>query len=443
MIYEVWLTAADGTFSENIYNPSDANKILIEPRLSMEINKPGSLEFRIPESNIGYLHLDYYTATVDVVENSKVIWTGRITEIDIDLNKIKTVKCEGALAFFNDIVLPYKEYKDITIEQFLYSVITDYNANSTVSLVIPTQRSFMLGTVTLDGLHMNKSVWRCTDYKSAWDTISNDILDAEGGYFTLVKPVPGNEPITINYSYEFGDTINQTIELGKNISSFSEGYDVKDIVTHIIPVCHYNDCICTVKSPMLPHTPDAWDFEMPENVLMLDDGTFINTDLVSKYGVIQSAVEFDMVESLLTVEGNPINIDRIIELQEKTDDGTITAEEAEEYFELCTNYADTIVNQQTYMALTAAQLADELKYKEFSADISAVDLKYMIDNQETIDMLELGCRVIVKVPTHNFITNLPITKLDINLDSAAKSVTIGFPEKRYLTDIFDMNKSYY
>lgn len=89
MIYKVFM---NGT---SIYE-SDGNVIILEPRLSQEVNTAGSFEFTMPAIHRSYDLPTLLTSEVEVYEGENMIFFGRPTEIelDIDLQKKSTVRAD-------------------------------------------------------------------------------------------------------------------------------------------------------------------------------------------------------------------------------------------------------------------------------------------------------------------------------------------------------------
>lgn len=88
-------------------SPREQYKVL-NPKLTMEVNKAGSLTFTVPRYH-AYYHIPIaMTQEVNVIREGKNIWSGRIVSIKEDFYKNKQITCEGALAYFNDIIFEGK-----------------------------------------------------------------------------------------------------------------------------------------------------------------------------------------------------------------------------------------------------------------------------------------------------------------------------------------------
>jgi hypothetical protein len=131
-----------------IYDPAakdlrTAATMLISPTLTREAGKAGSLEFTIPLGNIAHSALQKLKTIVEVEQDGKTLWRGRVMSHEMDFYLRQKVYCEGELAYFNDSSLvPYK-YADISIKEFLAKVISNHNSQT------DRYKRFTLGTVNV------------------------------------------------------------------------------------------------------------------------------------------------------------------------------------------------------------------------------------------------------------------------------------------------------
>ena len=131
-----------------IYDPAAKDlrttaTMLISPTLTREAGKAGSLEFTIPLGNIAHSALQKLKTIVEVEQDGKTLWRGRVMSHEMDFYLRQKVYCEGELAYFNDSSLvPYK-YADISIKEFLAKVISNHNSQT------DRYKRFTLGTVNV------------------------------------------------------------------------------------------------------------------------------------------------------------------------------------------------------------------------------------------------------------------------------------------------------
>lgn len=91
------------------------------PKLHIEVNTAGTLDFELPITNVAYSRIIPMVTELHVIKDNqkthdKHIWFGRVLTIDTDLYGTKTVHCEGGLAYLNDCI-----YYDKTVDMGSWS----------------------------------------------------------------------------------------------------------------------------------------------------------------------------------------------------------------------------------------------------------------------------------------------------------------------------------
>ena len=85
----------------------EPSQTLVDPKLTLEANTAGSLEFSILPGQDGYNNI--YTSPRNgylvVLKDGEPIWDGRVTTRDMDWNNTKSIYAEGALSYLNDIMI--------------------------------------------------------------------------------------------------------------------------------------------------------------------------------------------------------------------------------------------------------------------------------------------------------------------------------------------------
>ena len=81
-----------------------AGRFLISPKLHLELNSAGYLEFDTTSGQAGYIE-DVKTDTYTVYEDNSCIFEGRPTEITTKYNNKLHYYVEGAYGYFNDAVV--------------------------------------------------------------------------------------------------------------------------------------------------------------------------------------------------------------------------------------------------------------------------------------------------------------------------------------------------
>lgn len=263
----------DSTSNDVIF---DETSTLFNPKLSVEVNEPGSFEFTMPSTHHAINYPTLYATTVEVFEYDgdvyRSIFYGRVISITTDFYNQKTVRCEGCLAFFRDHVIAKDSIqaetgnKNIyTPGEFLTKVVQDYNAHSQNGYA----RKFRNDVATYgSGTVLGKTVYRTVEYENCWDVIEQKVLSAEGGYLIVTRSSVGsdfepaidqdanarltsltwvcadldkNEPYP-PYRYDSEDASTYTnIAYGNNLMSLSFEQEIEDLHTSIMPIYKYEN----------------------------------------------------------------------------------------------------------------------------------------------------------------------------------------------------------
>lgn len=93
------------------------------PKLHIEVNAAGTLDFELPTANVAYSKIIPMVTEFHVIKDNqkthdKRIWFGRVLTIDTDLYGIKTIHCEGGLAYLNDCI-----YYDKTVDMGSWTML--------------------------------------------------------------------------------------------------------------------------------------------------------------------------------------------------------------------------------------------------------------------------------------------------------------------------------
>ena len=169
---DTWVTKAC------IHDPGDITdtKKLISPTLTREVGKAGSLEFTLPLGNVAHSALQKLMTVVEVQQDGKQIWQGRVMSHEQDFQVRQKVYCEGEMAYLNDSgAAPYSAGK-VSFSQFLDWICANHNAQ------VDAFKEFTPGKVQMDtpmivpyidGLKAEKSGYHydsgTSDYVYHWE----------------------------------------------------------------------------------------------------------------------------------------------------------------------------------------------------------------------------------------------------------------------------------
>ncbi len=137
---DTWVTKAC------IHDPGDITdtKKLISPTLTREVGKAGSLEFTLPLGNVAHSALQKIMTVVEVQQDDKQIWQGRVMNHEQDFRVRQKVYCEGEMAYLNDSgAAPYSA-RNVSFSQFLDWICANHNAK------VDAFKAFTPGKVQMD-----------------------------------------------------------------------------------------------------------------------------------------------------------------------------------------------------------------------------------------------------------------------------------------------------
>lgn len=279
---------------KSIYQPMDNNLSLIQPKLTLEMGKAGSLQFQIPPSNQYYNALSQLTTIITVEMDDVEIFRGRVLTNNRNFNNIRTVYCEGNLAYLVDSVQKAEKYEGKAHALFR-KIIAAHNAR------VEASKQFTVGNITVenrDVLLTGKSddiedaETGKFDYKqialnsiadewqNTFEFIETCLIDFTGGYLRTRRS--GNTTY-IDLLADYNSTATQEIEFGKNLLDLTEDVSAEDVFTVLIPLGDENLTIESVNG---------------------GSDELVDADAVARYGRIVKTHVFDSVNTPETLLEN-------------------------------------------------------------------------------------------------------------------------------------------
>lgn len=205
---------------------SNAEKLL-SPKLSLELNKIGSLSFTILPNHAAYNALEKIKSVVTVYQDDDIIFRGRIFSDSTNFRKAKTVEAEGVLGYLNDSVVRPYSFKG-TLTNYLKQLITQHNNQ------MGSDKQFILGNVTVRSPNWwNYVTFESEDYPTTWEEINNKLIAVMGGYIVIRYEEDGNY---IDYLSDSTTTSSQKIQYAVNLLDLKREVKTSDFATRIIPL---------------------------------------------------------------------------------------------------------------------------------------------------------------------------------------------------------------
>lgn len=253
---------------------------LINPVLTVELNKSGEFTFQIANNHVYYDKIINKKSCIEIYQDGEWLWSGRPIKVSTALKLVKTVVCEGELSFLHDSNQRMAEYHDISVSNYFTTLISKHNA------MVDESKQFTVGNVTVTD--PNDSLYRFSNYEDTFDTIHDKLIDRLGGYI-LTRHVDGVRYIDYVESYPY--ITNQIIEIGSNIIDLSLEESSADTISALIPLGKKITEI-SEESPQEESTgEERLTIESVNNGL----DYIVNDDAVSRIGMVFGTVTFDDV----------------------------------------------------------------------------------------------------------------------------------------------------
>lgn len=213
---------------EEIYNPVAADTLpVIDPSLSVELNKAGSASFTLPPKHPFYNNLPKLASWITIQDQNSILWRGRILDSTDDNKKDRNFIAEGQLAILNDSIIRPYSYTG-TVRNYLAFLINQHNEQQT-----DPHKKITLGTVNVTSPEGSTIKRKSTQYASAWNEINSNLIGPLGGY--LIPSYNSDGSLSVSYRETPGDLGSQDILFGENIVDFSRFVTATDVFTVLIP----------------------------------------------------------------------------------------------------------------------------------------------------------------------------------------------------------------
>lgn len=212
---DIWGVLADN--SKRKYSSEDGWMIYTEQTTTREVTRTVDLVERMK-------------SIIKVYEDGEEIWEGRVLSEKQDFFNCRSIYCEGEMAYLNDTCQPAMEYHDITLREYLDSVLNYHNRKVDVG------KRFTVGIVTVkDGPNPTQTAehetgLRYTQYEKTMETI-NKLVEELGGHLRIRKE---NGVRYLDYLEDYPNTSTQTINFGKNLLEFTREYDMSSLCTAVL-----------------------------------------------------------------------------------------------------------------------------------------------------------------------------------------------------------------
>lgn len=236
---------------------------VVNPKLTVEVNKAGTLTFDIPVGSEMYNRIDKLKTTVEARQGNEVLFRGRLLNTQRNTMNTITCYCEGFMSWLVDISFQPYSYTG-QARDFLKYVINAYNSRASSNRQITYKYSDISAKVAYEQ----------KNYSDAWKEIKSVLIDGVGGY---IVPYLTSTETGIQWLSTYGATTSQVIQFGQNLLDFSEHIDASEVFTAV----------------------RAFGKEINGTRISLsgNDGFVVDNNAVSVFGRIERTVFFDEIET--------------------------------------------------------------------------------------------------------------------------------------------------
>ena len=255
---------------ELVYGPGIEDHYILNPKLTLEVNKAGSFKFDIPVGSAMYNKIQKLKTTVEVRQGNEILFRGRLLNTTRSMFNTISCYCEGFLSWLVDITfLPYS--RKMQARDLLKEFITRYNSRASSNRQISYKYSDISSIVTVE----NK------DYSNAWDEINDVLIKGVGGY---IVPYLTTSETGIQWLSSYGATTSQIIRFGENLLSFEEYIDASEIFNAVRP---------------FGKEVDGTRVHLSEN-----EGFVIDQNSINMFGRIERIAIFDEIDDVSVLREN-------------------------------------------------------------------------------------------------------------------------------------------
>lgn len=228
-----------------IYDPRAADEMLViyDSDVQLAVGAAGSMTFTIPPTHPLLDKLTVLKGTLDLKQDGKSIFRGRILHKKPVMGGEVEIVSEGVLAYLNDsIVEPYVFPDDFledpgyqaaasggnVVEWWLGWLLENHNSQ------VGPEKQIKLGNVTVRD--PNNYVKRsCEEFTHTLQAINDKLPGSSLGGYLMIRYGDGGENY-LDYISEFTETNEQLIAYGENLLDLNKDISGENVITAILPI---------------------------------------------------------------------------------------------------------------------------------------------------------------------------------------------------------------
>lgn len=382
-----------------LYDPRDDELIVTNPKCKLEVNTVGEASFSIFATHPYYDKMEKLKSVIEILQDSRAIFRGRLTDDTSDFENVKNADIEGAMAYLNDsyvkpFIFPDDFLKNAeyiaesdggNVVRFFLKWLLDNHNNQ-----VQEWQKLKLGNVTVADANnvLSRSI---EERMKTWEVVKTRLFEsALGGYLCIRYEADGNY---IDYLAEFTETNPQKIVFGENLLDILKESDATTTYSAVVP-------LGKKKSEIDKNSKD----ESRLTIESLADGA-VSGDIVKKGEILYSKTALEKY-------------------------GFIVAPIAETTWDDVTKASNLRTKGVNYLKNQGTKLMNTITVK-------AVDLYFSDDEIETFRLYK---NIKVESLPHNLDELYRLTVLDIDILNPQNTVITLGDTRLSMTDINASNK---
>lgn len=214
-----------------LHDVRDEEYMLLEPKISLELNKTGNFDFSILPSHPNESAINKLKSKIEVYEDSELLFSCRSLTDEIDFQRTGQIACEGELAFLLDSVQRKNIFRTNKFQPISSNIDIFKNIIAEHNQQVEDSKKFTIGTIDID--RVDKINNFDANYEKTWDLINTNFIEKYPGYLRVRYQ---NGVRYLDYVKQYGKVSNQVIRFGENLLDLKKYTKAENIKTAIIPM---------------------------------------------------------------------------------------------------------------------------------------------------------------------------------------------------------------
>lgn len=211
-----------------LYDTRTEDRVLINPILTLEVNKTSSLTFYKPSTNP--IKINKLKSVIEVYQDGILLFSGRALNDKKDFYNTGKISCEGELSYLLDSIMGPYNFENMSVRDVLNILLTNHNKQ-----VKEAKKQFLLGNVNvIDNTGDSDSIYRSSnDFTKTLHIIQDKFIEELGGYIQIRRTKTAKY---IDYLAECTHKNSQVIRFRSNLLDLTQFAKGEDIITCLIPL---------------------------------------------------------------------------------------------------------------------------------------------------------------------------------------------------------------